>query len=254
MSISSVLVVDPNPATAQRVEAALHGVAYQVLAARTPAAALELVDGADVGLVLAAASLPGGSGYDFAAMVRERWPAASTILMTGGFEVYNADRASKAGVAGHLAKPFSESALRELVEKLVGPLVTEPVPAPVEAPPPAPAEVPPTPTEPTAPVAVPLPSPPITEERLATFLPRDYREVPLVQVDPDVVGPAVERAILEVLPEVVEAVLRHALGSSTAFRDLVAAAVDESVRETLPDIAAKVVRERLALLEARGDA
>jgi hypothetical protein len=103
-------------------------------------------------------------------------------------------------------------------------------------------------------VAVVPPSPPISEERLATFLPRDYQDVPLVQVDPDVVGPAVERAILEVLPEVVEAVLRHALGSSTAFRNLVSAAVDESVRETLPDIAAKVVRERLALLEARSDA
>jgi hypothetical protein len=70
-------------------------------------------------------------------------------------------------------------------------------------------------------------------------------------VDPDVISPAVERAILEVLPEVVEAVLRTALGSSNAFRDLVAAAVDESVREALPEIATRAVRERLAQLEER---
>jgi len=253
MSISSVLVVDPNPAIAQRVESALHGVASQVLAARTPQAALDAVNGADVGLVLAAASLPGGSGYDFAALVRERWPAASTILMTGGFEVYSSSRAESSGVAGHLTKPFSESALCDLVEKLVGPLMAATIPEPVDIPPPAPAEAPPASVEAAIAMAVPAPSPPITEERLATFLPRDYRKVPLVQVDPDVVGPAVERAILEVLPEVVEAVLRHALGSSTAFRDLVAAAVDESVRETLPDIASKVVRERLTLLEARSE-
>ena len=256
MSISSVLVVDPNPATAQRVEAALHGVAYQVLTARTAKAALELVDGADVGIVLTAASLPAGSGYELATRVRERWPAASTILMTGGFEVYSASRATEAGVAGHLAKPFTANALRDLLEDIVGPLAAASPPAPeAVAQTAAPATaLPPTPVESPAPVAVPPPSPPISEERLATFLPRDYREVPLVKVDPDIVGPAVERAILEVLPEVVEAVLRHALGSSSAFRDLVSAAVDESVRETLPDIAAKVVRERLALLEARSDA
>jgi CheY-like chemotaxis protein len=254
MSISSVLVVDPNPATAQRVESALHGVAYQVLTARTAKAAMELVDGADVGIVLTAASLPAGSGYDLATRVRERWPAASTILVTGGFEVYSASRATEAGVAGHLAKPFSETALRGLLEEIVGPLATEPTPANEAPGPPAPVVERPVAIEPPAPVAVVPPSPPISEERLATFLPRDYQDVPLVQVDPDVVGPAVERAILEVLPEVVEAVLRHALGSSTAFRNLVSAAVDESVRETLPDIAAKVVRERLALLEARSDA
>jgi Arc/MetJ family transcription regulator len=97
------------------------------------------------------------------------------------------------------------------------------------------------------------PTPPVTEERLATFLPRDYRQVPLVQVDPEVVGPAVERAILEVLPEVVEAILRHALGSSTAFRELVSASVDEAVRDALPEVATRVVRERLAQLEASVD-
>ena len=46
-----------------------------------------------------------------------------------------------------------------------------------------------------------------SQERIASILPRDYRELPLVQVDPEVVIPALERAVLEVLPEVVEAVL-----------------------------------------------
>jgi hypothetical protein len=56
--------------------------------------------------------------------------------------------------------------------------------------------------------------PPTSSERIATFLPRDYEELPRVAVDPAVVGPAVEQAILEVLPEVVETVLRRTLETS----------------------------------------
>ena len=63
-----------------------------------------------------------------------------------------------------------------------------------------------------------------------------------------------ERAVLEVLPEVVEAVLRNAVGSSTAFRELVQAAVADAVRAQLPEIAAAVVRERLAAFEAEAAA
>ena len=76
---------------------------------------------------------------------------------------------------------------------------------------------------------------------------------PPVRVDPAVVQPAVERAILEVLPEVVEVVLRQALATSPGFRDLVEAAVDEAVRAQLAPIARSVVRERLAELEAASD-
>jgi hypothetical protein len=94
------------------------------------------------------------------------------------------------------------------------------------------------------------PAPPVSAERVATFLPRDHARLPRVAVDPDVVSPAMERAILEVLPEVVEAVLRNAVGSSVAFRDLVSAAVSEAVRAQLPEIAANIVRERLAAFEA----
>jgi hypothetical protein len=72
-------------------------------------------------------------------------------------------------------------------------------------------------------------------------------------VDPDVVGPALERAILEVLPEVVEIVLNKAFASSPAFRDLVEVAVDEAVRAQIAPIARRVIRERLVEIEAGGD-
>ena len=74
--------------------------------------------------------------------------------------------------------------------------------------------------------------------------------MPIVAVDGEVVGPALERAVMEVLPEVVEAVLRNAVTNSPAFRELLSVAVEEAVRTQLPAIASRVVEDRLALLES----
>ena len=268
MSTMKVLVVDPNPATKRRIEEALAGTAVDILVARDPVEAEARAQGIDLGLVLASASLPKGNGYDLARALRDRHPAAAVVLMTGGFEVYNRARAEEAGVVGHVAKPVSVAGLRGALEQWVGPL---PVATPIvaEAEPEADAQLPPvempdeamTPLDEPAPAPIisaqppprsfhrRAPAPPPTEERFATIIPRDYKSHPLVSVDPDVVGPALERAVLEVLPEVVEAVIRNAVASSPAFRDLVAVAVEEAVREMLPAIAAKAVRERIAEIE-----
>ena len=90
---------------------------------------------------------------------------------------------------------------------------------------------------------------PVSSERVATFLPREYQDVPIVAVDAEVVGPALERAVMEVLPEVVEAVLRNTMVTSPAFRELLSVAVEEAVRTQLPAIASRVVEDRLAVLE-----
>lgn len=91
------------------------------------------------------------------------------------------------------------------------------------------------------------------DERLATFLPRDWKTYAPVRVDPSVVQPAMERAILEVLPEVVDTVLRRLLATSPALRELVEVAVDEAVRAQVGPIARSVIRERLAEIEAAAD-
>jgi two-component system chemotaxis response regulator CheY len=253
-----VLVADPNPAIAQKVEEALAGLSVRILSARSKEDALQQAEGQDLGLVLASASLQRGSGYDLARVVRERWPAAAVVLMTGGFEVYARQRAEEAGVTAHLIKPFSPESLRAVVSESVGPISAK-VAAPPVLPPP-PAALPPRPELPPVIAAVELlpedpgpASPPISAERVASFLPRDHARLPRVAVDPEVVGPAMERAILEVLPEVVEAVLRSSVGSSTAFRELVRAAVQDAVRVQLPELAGRIVRERLAEIEAAAE-
>jgi CheY-like chemotaxis protein len=255
MPAPTVLVVDPNPATLRRVEEALAELPFQVRSARDGDEALAMPGLGDVAVVIAAASLPKGSGYDFARVVRDRWPAAALVLMTGGFEVYHRTRAAEAGVGAHLAKPFTVQRLRSCLEDLIGPMGGDFDEVPVAPTAPTPPVLAP-PVAAPAPVAAapaPLPRPPITVERVATFLPRDFAELPLVRVDPAVIGPELERAVLEVLPEVVEAVLRQALTTSPAFRDLVAVAVEDAVRQQLPALVTRAVNERLAELERAAD-
>ncbi len=123
MPLPTVLVVDPNPSTLRRAEEALAGRAFQVLSARDAHEALSNAEQLDLAVVLAAAALPRGNGYDLARTVRERWPAAVVVLLSGGFEIYQKARAEECGVAAHLSKPFKASRLVALLEEGVGPLV-----------------------------------------------------------------------------------------------------------------------------------
>lgn len=245
MTEPTLLVVDPNPATVRRIEEAFVGVDLRVRAARDASETDALLDGANLIVALVSASLPRGNGYDLARSLRERFPATVILVMTGGFEVYNRTRAADAGVTGHLAKPFSVDSVREKVLAITGPIDAAPAP-----PPPAPEPPPPAAAAPTLPPVAPVSAPLSSSERIATILPREYQDVPVVAVDTEAVGPALERAVMEVLPEVVEAILRNALVTSPAFRDLVSVAVEEAVRTQLPAIASRVVEDRLAVLES----
>lgn len=250
MANRTVLVVDTNPSTTQRVAEALVGTPFVVRSANNLPDADAIVDQCEISALIAALTFPKGNGYDLARSVKARQPAAAIFLITGGFEVYQAPRAEAAGVDGRIARPLAADIVRKQLEGVLGPITAEvamvsedpePLAMPMEA------------VEPVEQVVAEPPrraAPPVGDERIASFIPRDWQQLPLVQVDPAVVGPALERAILEVLPEVVEIVLRKALTSSRTFRDLVEVAVDDAVRDQVPDIARRVIRERLAELEA----
>lgn len=245
MSAPTVLVVDANPSTALRVAEALRHTSFAVAAATTQAEADAVIEQADVAALIAALSFPKGNGYDLASSVKARQPAAATFLVTGGFEVYQAQRAEAAGVDGRMARPLQPESVRAQLESVLGPITAEPSVEP--APEPVAAAAPPPP-----PVAAPAPrtATPVGDERVASFVPRDWQELPLVRVDPSVVGPAVERAILELLPEVVETVLRKSLLTSAHLQELIETAVDDAVRQQLPELARRVIEERLAEMDA----
>lgn len=229
MTRKTVLVVDPNPATWRRVDEAFHGSGFPCLHARGLADAEQAVNGHTVDLIIAAVRLQKGTGYELARAMRERYPAALVYLLAGGFDVYDTARAQECGVDGKISVPFTARSLRSKVEEAIGPVslglpeITSSDLAPFGD------EVP----SYDGPMMESAHRVPVSEERLASFLPRDFRQPEPVSVDPEVVGPALERAILAVLPEVVEGVLRNALVSSPEFRDIVSAAVEKAVKEEL---------------------
>jgi DNA-binding NarL/FixJ family response regulator len=295
----TVLVVDPNPNTRERVATAIAGNDFEIVDAKDALEAETVAATKNVVLVLASASLPRGNGYDLASRLRVTHPRAVVFLLSGGFEAFDSGRAQLAGVVGRIPKPFSTDTLLFHINAAVGALSNlghEEIPV-VEA-----AELDLASVEPMAdkagtdrrarqpeeevdteavtdpgdlgigrapregelpefdgaivpisedreparpvvrerpkgrrPLGVPDPQyrPPTSSERIATFLPRDYEELPRVAVDPAVVGPAVEQAILEVLPEVVETVLRRTLETSGTLRSIVEAAVEEAIKKEL---------------------
>jgi CheY-like chemotaxis protein len=284
----TVLVVDPNPNTRERVATAIGGNDFEIVDAKDAPEAETVAATKNVVLVLASASLPRGNGYDLATRMRVTHPRAVVFLLSGGFEAFDSGRAQLAGVVGRIPKPFSTDTLLFHINAAVGALSNlghEELPV-VEA-----ADLDLASVEPIAdrralksddvdseaitdpgdlgalrregelpefdgaiqpisedrepivrersrgrrPLGVPDAHyrPPTSSERIATFLPRDYDELPRVAVDPAVVGPAVEQAILEVLPEVVETVLRRTLETSGTVRDIVEAAVEEAVKKAL---------------------
>ncbi len=247
MDPKTVLVVHPNPATHRKVDEALGRTGFPVLHARGSEGMDDVLEGQQVDVVLSAITLDSTNGYDLARNLRDRFPAALIFLLAGGFEVYNGSRAESCGVDGRIGVPFTPIGLRAVLEDKLGKLPRLPdlptagsgdVPTYdgailVEDADAGPAGLPT--------LAAPRPGPPASEERLASFLPRDHRPVKRVSVDPTVVGPALEKAVLEVLPEVVEGALRTALASSPDFRQVVADAVSEVLQARLPEITEQVL-------------
>lgn len=271
---SAVLVVDSSPITANRVRDALAGSGLELVIATDRAQADAALQRPDLGLLLISTHFPGGEGYAFARQAHRRHDEAVIYLLCSSNESFDGERAAAAGVDGPIVRPFSVETVRRHIEAVYGPLTEDfPVvdvtpmdgdlvevgdaaePVEIEAGEPLDAvEVePPTVEAEAVGIAEPDAQPAVGDERMASFVARDWRTHPPVKVDPKVVGPALERAILELLPEVVEVVLAKAFTHSRSFRDLLEVAVDEAVRDQLPAIARKVIRERLAEIEAAGE-
>jgi CheY-like chemotaxis protein len=208
----TVLVADASPVTAQRVEEAVAPLGARVVAVVNAADAAAALERGDVSAVVSALVLPGGNGYDVARLAVAKNPDCLVFLIAGAYELFQADRASSAGVRARLGRPLAAEALRRPLADAWG----QPAPEPDVVSWEPPAE-----------------GPHVGDERLASFLPRDWHRYPAVRVDPDVVGPAVERAILEVLPVVVESVLEKALRTSPELRRAVGDAVRAAVRDEL---------------------
>ena len=118
---TTVLVVEDDDGVRQLTRRVLDQYGYRVVEARSGAEALELLDkgGSGVGAIVSDVMMPGMSGRELVAHVRERWPVLPVLLLSG----YAGVDLGEAGLAGphqrFLQKPYSPDALAAALEALL---------------------------------------------------------------------------------------------------------------------------------------
>jgi len=103
-----ILLVDDDNAVREVTAEALREVGYEVLEAGSGGAALELLDGLDIDLLIIDLAMPGMSGAQLASHVRGKWPDIPMLFVTGF-----ADRSLLADVneTQIVGKPFAPGEL-----------------------------------------------------------------------------------------------------------------------------------------------
>ena len=123
--MSTILVIDDNPAVATALEVlfSLHDIAS--VHASSPAAGLALLDGGEtVDLVIqdmnfTADTTSGDEGRDLYEAIRQRHPDLPVVLLTAWTHLESAVELIKAGAADYVAKPWQDAKLLATVNNLL---------------------------------------------------------------------------------------------------------------------------------------
>jgi PAS domain S-box-containing protein len=119
MSVGAILVVEDNPATRKMMRLALRAEGYEVLEADSGAAAIRLIKGQNVGLVLLDCRLPDIDGFELGRQLRDLVPDMPVIAVTGWAQS-DESRVLAAGFLDVLIKPVAPSRLVEVVQRHIG--------------------------------------------------------------------------------------------------------------------------------------
>jgi two-component system cell cycle sensor histidine kinase/response regulator CckA len=114
-----ILLVENEPAVREYLQRCLSAAGYQVKTAGTGAEALSEAEAAHppADVIVADVHLPDAEGPDVARRLRERWPAARVVFMSGGLDAL--DRLAEAGAVPLLAKPFTASELVKTIRAVL---------------------------------------------------------------------------------------------------------------------------------------
>jgi CheY-like chemotaxis protein len=115
----TILVVEDEPVVRQLVRELLERDGYDVHTAASPAEALELWPSCDADLVISDVVMPGMSGSQLVARLRETRPDVRVLYTSG----YNDDAVVRSGVmtaeAAFLQKPFDGASLARKVREVL---------------------------------------------------------------------------------------------------------------------------------------
>ena len=112
-----VLSVDDEANILKSIKRCLRKVDARVITAGSGEEALALLDGERVDVVISDMRMPGMSGAQLLARIRERQPDCARILLTGYSDVEATVQAvNEGGIARYLSKPWDDDELRQTVE------------------------------------------------------------------------------------------------------------------------------------------
>jgi CheY-like chemotaxis protein len=117
----TVLVVDDEPDLVVNCERLLQREGHSCLQAHTGPDAIRLIDRERPDLVVTDLRLPGAGGLTVARHARSRVPPIPVILITAYDSPQARVAAKESGVGSYLAKPFSNAAFLEAVQRSLGP-------------------------------------------------------------------------------------------------------------------------------------
>jgi DNA-binding NtrC family response regulator len=120
--MTTVLLVDDDPAVTRGLERMLRNEPYVVLIANDPADALALMESSPVDVVVSDETMPGMSGSELLAIVRAKYPTCIRMMLTGDSTLTSSVRIIRDGAPYRfLCKPVSRdeltSALRQATER-----------------------------------------------------------------------------------------------------------------------------------------
>ncbi len=112
---AKVLVVDDAAPMREIISRNLVALGYAVRVAADVDGAIALLEAEPADLIVTDMRMPGADGLDLVRQVRERWPGAAIVMITGFATVDGAVKAMREGVSDYLAKPFSDEELEHAV-------------------------------------------------------------------------------------------------------------------------------------------
>src|SRR5690554_5697199 len=115
--MSKILIVDDETAILDTLQILLRREGFEVTAAQSGREALAYLEEATPDVVLSDIRMPGVTGLDLLAAIRERDPELPVILMTAQASLQSAMQAVNQGAFYYLQKPFSNDELVALCQR-----------------------------------------------------------------------------------------------------------------------------------------
>ncbi len=112
-----LLVVDDDRAVRHSLEINLRKSGHDVTLASSAEEALGHLSGRPMDLVITDVAMPGTSGMELLAQVKEQWPEVRVVVMTGYGSVPDAVKAMKTGADDYIIKPVSKEELLLIVQR-----------------------------------------------------------------------------------------------------------------------------------------